>query len=82
MVVKHRNLLHDFSSNTAVVEDILERGSLKDWRELADAIRRDPTGPYARAVKRVLASTHFFGTTNLWQDFLERISSQNPASGG
>lgn len=73
--MKHRPLVSDFSSNTAVVADILERGTLADWRRLA-AIRRDPEGPYARAVNRVISGSHFYGTTTLWGDFLARCQTE------
>ena len=74
--MKHRHLVSDFSPNTAVVADILERGTLADWRRLAAAIQRDPEGPYARAVKRVISGSHFYGTTTLWGDFRARCHAE------
>ena len=55
---------------------ILERGTLADWRRLAAAIQRDPEGPYARAVKRVISGSHFYGTTTLWGDFRARCHAE------
>lgn len=74
--MKHRHLVPDFLPNTALVEDILERGTIRDWQQLAEQIRQDPRGPYARAVERVISGSHFYGTTNLWKDFLDRCRSQ------
>lgn len=74
--MKHRHVIPDFAPNTALVEDILDRGTVRDWRQLADEVRRDPNGPYARAVARVVAGVHIYGTTILWKDFLERCQAK------
>ncbi len=74
--VQHRNLVPQMSPDTAVVADILERGTLADWRELAREVRKDPRGPYARAVRRVVEGTHFYGTTILWRDYLDRCQQE------
>ena len=70
----HRHLAPGFESSVAAVADVLERGSLADWRELAGHIQIDPDGPYARAVRRVVEHSHFYGTTILWTDYLDRIN--------
>ncbi len=69
--MEHRNVVPELSPNTAVVADILDRGTVSDWRRLAREVRNQPEGPYARAVRRVVEGTHFFGTTILWKDFLD-----------
>lgn len=73
----HRHLLPEMSPNTAVVADILERGTLTDWRQLAHEVRDNPFGQYARAVRRVVEGTHFFGTTILWQDFMDWCQAEH-----
>lgn len=70
--MQHRHLWSGVEPNTARVADILERGTVNDWRELAGEVRREPFGPFARAVERVVGGTHFYGTTILWKDFLIR----------
>ncbi|PSR32882.1 MAG: hypothetical protein C7B46_12415 [Sulfobacillus benefaciens] len=75
--MQHRHLVTEISSNTAVVADILERGTLADWRKLAREVCKDPQGPYARAVRRVVENTHFYGTTILWKDFLNQCQEEN-----
>ncbi len=75
--MEHRHLLSGVGSNTARVADILDRGTLDDWRELAREVRRDPHGPFARAVERVVGGTYYYGTTILWQDFLARCRAES-----
>lgn len=68
----HRNLVPGSESTTAAIVDVLDRGTLADWRDLARRIRDDPTGEYARKVRRILEHTHFYGTSILWLDYLDR----------
>lgn len=70
--MRHRNLSPGYEWTTSAIADVLERGTAQDWRELADHIRNDPSGETARAVQHILSGTHFYGTTNLWHDYLER----------
>ncbi len=77
--MKHRHLLPGFEMSTAAIADVLERGSLDDWRELARAVRADPEGPSARAVERVLDfGPHLYGTSPLWRAFLAAGRSGGP----
>ena len=50
-ILHHRHLAPGFESSVAAVADVLECGTLSDWRELARQIQIDPDGPYARAVR-------------------------------
>jgi DNA-binding transcriptional regulator YiaG len=43
------------------IETVMDRGSLSDWRALADAIRRDPWGPAARTAETVAAWDEHYG---------------------
>lgn len=62
------------------VEDVLDRGSVDDWRELAARVRRDPDGEAARSLRVVLCARHFYGTTTIWRDFPDRVERAPPAS--
>lgn len=75
--MQHRHLVVELSPNTAVVADILERGTLADWRRLASQVRNDPEGPYARAVRRVVEGAYFCGTTILWSDYLDWCQNES-----
>ena len=66
MTVQFRNL--DFDSNAPVdqwpaeaIETVMDRGSLSDWRALAQAIRRNPWGPAARTAENVAGWDEHYG---------------------
>jgi hypothetical protein len=65
-----------FDATVPAVEDVLDRGTIADWRELARHIREDPFGPHARALESVVQHVHLYGTTLLWQDYLARCRSR------
>jgi len=74
--MEHRHL--DLDPSTPVEElpldaldDLLERGDLGDWRELAAAIRRDPGGALAARVLRLCRAHDMYGTSKLWPAFIE-----------
>ena len=70
MTVQFRNL--DFDSNAPVdqwpaeaIETVMDRGSLSDWRALAQAIRRNPWGPAARTSENVAGWGEHYGVDAL-----------------
>jgi len=70
MNVRFRNL--DFDSTAPVdewpaeaIETVIDRGSLSDWRGLANAIRRNPWGPVARTTENVVAWGEHYGVDAL-----------------
>lgn len=74
--MRHRHLIDHCDPNSVwAVEDVLERGHLEDWRDLAQRIVRDPDGPAARSLRVVLGYFEGYGTSRLWQDFLERVET-------
>jgi len=40
--MRHRDIEDGYEDSVPAVEDILERGSVEDWQELARKIREDP----------------------------------------
>lgn len=50
--MQHRHLNHS-NYTLAAIDDIIERGALTDWVELAQAILRDDTGHLREKVLRV-----------------------------
>lgn len=68
----HRHLVPGSDESIAEVEDILERGTVDDWRELAAKVRLDPWGRAARSVEKAVAHNDWYGTTTIWSRFLER----------
>jgi DNA-binding transcriptional regulator YiaG len=75
MTVRFRNL--DFDSTAPMdlwpaeaIETVIDRGSLSDWRRLADAIRRNPWGPAARMAETVVAWGEHYGVDALMSGVL------------
>ncbi len=76
--MKHRHLVHeDFT--LAVIDDILDRGTLVDWTPLLREIRRDPNGPVAGRVADVIEHHAMYGTTRAWARFLHAERSRGAA---
>lgn len=71
--MRHRHIKNGFEDTVVAVEDVLARGTMADWRELAARIQRDPTGPAARSLQIVLDNVPMYGTTVIWRDFVERL---------
>lgn len=74
-MMRHRNLNPGYEDSIPAVEDVLERGHLADWRELAQKILADPHGPYAESLRTVLSYYDGYGTARLWRDFLGRVDA-------
>lgn len=49
----------------------LERGSLSDWRRIAQAVRADPWGPVSRRLEDALAATRPYGVAPLMERMLD-----------
>jgi DNA-binding transcriptional regulator YiaG len=75
MTVRFRNL--DFDSTVPMdewpaeaIETVIDRGSLSDWRRLADAIRLNPWGPAARTTETVIAWGEHYGVDALMSNVI------------
>lgn len=75
MTMHFRNL--DFDSTAPMdlwpaeaIETVIDRGSLSDWRRLADAIRRSPWGPAARTTETVISWNEHYGVDELMSDVI------------
>jgi DNA-binding transcriptional regulator YiaG len=51
---------------------VIDRGSLSDWRRLADAIRRNPWGPAARTAETVVSWEEHYGVDALIERVIRR----------
>lgn len=69
--MKHRHLNHE-AFTLAAIDDILERGTLADWLPLLQEVARDPGGPAADRVLRVIRHHPMYGTTEVWRRLIER----------
>jgi hypothetical protein len=51
----------------AALLDVLERGDLGDWKPIAVAVARDPHGPLAARVLKIVNTHRMYGTSALWR---------------
>jgi len=70
MNTRFRNLDFDLTAPVdkwpaEAIETVIDRGSLSDWRHLADAIRRNPWGPAARTAETVVSWGEHYGVDAL-----------------
>lgn len=78
-VMRHRHLNHEEYS-PAAIDDILERGDVATWRELARALADDPFGEVAQATARILEHRHYYGSTMLWKTLLAQLQRERAAA--
>lgn len=57
----------------AAIDDLLDRGDLRDWAPLARAIARDPRGELADTVLHLCAAHPMYGTSVLWSSWIGRL---------
>lgn len=70
MTVRFRNLDFDQAASldewpAEAIATLIDRGSLSDWRRLAEVIRRNPWGPAARTAENVVAWGEHYGVDAL-----------------
>ena len=74
--MKHRHLTDAAGYSLPAVDDILDRGDASAWADLAGEIERAPFGPVADRVLRICAAHEMYGTSALWQSFVELIRTE------
>jgi len=86
MTVQFRNL--DFDREAPVdewpaeaIETVIDRGSLSDWRPLAEAIRRNPWGPAARTAETVASWGEHYGVDALMSSVIRRAREEIATAG-
>ncbi len=60
----------------AAIVDILDRGDVGDWRPIATAIAREPNGPFAEQVGRLVDVYPMYGTSPLWRAWIDRCRAR------
>jgi DNA-binding transcriptional regulator YiaG len=70
MTMRFRNLDFDITQSldewpAEAIETVMDRGSLSDWRRLAEAIRGNPWGPAARTAETVAGWDEHYGVDAL-----------------
>lgn len=81
MTVRFRNLEFDEETPidgwpTEAIETLIDRGSLSDWRRLANAIRQNPWGPAARTTETIVSWDEHYGVDALMSRVISRAREQ------
>jgi hypothetical protein len=67
--MNHRHLTHR-RYTLAAIDDILENGTLADWRPLLARVRREPDGEVARRVQQILDARDLEDVDVFWRAYL------------
>jgi hypothetical protein len=80
--MKHRHLVEGIGLVPAAIDDILEHGSLEDWRLLWCEIESDPWGQLTDDIIRICPAHEIYRTSRLWPRMieLERQEGSNAAT--
>ncbi len=65
---------------SAAILDLLERGDLKDWAPLLDAISLNPRGPLASRVMKLVDEFPMYGTSPLLRAWIDRSRARTGGS--
>ena len=65
----HRHLVGD-RHTLAALDDLLENGTLADWRPVLARVRREPDGELARKIELLLDRRDLGDTGAFWRAFL------------
>jgi hypothetical protein len=65
----HRHLTHR-RHTLAALDDLLENGTLADWRPVLARVRRDPDGTLVQRLERLLAARDYEETGALWRAYI------------
>jgi DNA-binding transcriptional regulator YiaG len=63
------------------IETVIDRGSLSDWRALAEAIRHNPWGPAARTAENVAGWGEHYGVDALMSTAIRRAREEIAITG-
>jgi DNA-binding transcriptional regulator YiaG len=81
MTVRFRNL--DFDTTLPMdqwpaeaIETVIDRGTLSDWRRLAQAIRHNPWGPAARTAETVTSWGEHYGVDALISRIIHKARAE------
>ncbi len=75
----HRHLTHR-RHTLAALDDMLENGTLADWRPVLVATRRDPGGDVALRLDRLLLERDYGDSGDLWRAYLSAVRRGSSAT--
>jgi hypothetical protein len=74
----HRHLTHQ-RHTLAALDDLLENGTLAEWRPVLARVRREPDGELARRILTLLRRRDYQETGALWRGFITKARKERPA---
>jgi hypothetical protein len=72
----HRHLTHQ-RHTLAALDDLLENGTLADWRPVLARVREEPDGEVARRILTLLRRRDYRETGELWRAFISRAKADH-----
>jgi len=73
--MRHRHLTHQ-RLTLAALDDLIENGTLADWRPVLARVRREPEGPVASRLAELLSARDYAESGALWQAFLAQARAR------
>ena len=73
----HRHLTHQ-RHTLAALDDLLENGTLADWRPVLARVRREPDGEVARRILTLIRGRDYQETGALWRAFIAKARAERP----
>ena len=73
--MRHRHLRHQCLT-LAALDDLVENGTLADWRPVLARVRREPEGPVASRLAELLNARDYAESGALWQAFLAQARAR------
>ena len=77
--MEHRHLRHR-RLTLAALDDLLENGTLADWRPVLARVRREPNGPVAARLDELLRSRDYDETGALWRSVIDAARSRTSSA--
>lgn len=62
----------------AALDDLLDRGDVRDWGPLLRRVAQDPHGPLAERILALCTDHALYGTSRLWRAWIERRREEGP----
>jgi len=79
--MRHRHLRHRHLT-LAALDDLIENGTLADWRPVLARVRRDPDGPVAARLAELLGVRNYEESGALWSTFLDQALTRGSTASG
>ena len=71
----HRHLNHQ-RLTLAALDDVIENGTLADWRPVLARLRREPEGSVASRVAQLLSAKDYAESGAVWRLFLDQARTR------